>query len=440
MGKNENFEFDPENNILEVNQDYEKILIEKISAKKTQLETLKAVNKQQIKTMVKLYYETQNLRLIANGTVNAAKKNGDEDSIINAFLADVIDYKTIEHNITEQLKAICLSDPVGRWLLKITGIGPVLAAGVMAYFDVTKANYATSFISYAGLNDNNRPWLGKEKSKEILEDLLQEHNSTEITDEIMYEYSAITQWGYNVFKDSAYNGKKKTWSKTEIIKTASKIPYNKELKSLMWKVGQSFVWQKNRPQSVYGKLLKERMDYEIQNNENGVYADYAAKMLETYNFGKDTEAYKAYIQGKLPPAHITARSIRWVEKIFISHLFEEMYRVKYNAIPPRYYALEHLEGHHTEIEPEVPYTSVTNTVSEVEQQKTKEILDLEAQERAELEEIRKKYAMLKERQKHPEKFEETIVEDKPKRGRSKKTEEVNVEEAPKKRGRPKKNQ
>ena len=424
MGKNENFEFDPENNILEVNQEYEKLIIESVSAKKTKLETIGAVNKQQIKTMVKLYYETQNLRIIANGTVNSAKKNGDEEKIVNAFLLDVEDYHIIEKNISNQLEAICKSQEVGRWLLKICGIGPVLAAGLLAYFDVTKTSYASGFISYAGLNDNNRPWLGKDKSKEILEDLMKEHESDEITDEIMYEYSAITQWGYNTFRDSAYNSKKKTWSKTEIIKTASKIPYNKELKSLLWKVGQSFIYQKNRPQSVYGKLLKERLDYEIKNNENGVYADYAAKMLDTYNFGKETEAYKAYAQGKLPPAHINARAIRWVEKILVSHLFEEMYRVEYNAIPPRYYALEHLQGHHDEIQPEIPYTSISNESIRVEEIKTHEILDLEAAERAEMEAIRQKYAMLKEKQKHPERFADEEVVEAPK----------------KKRGRPKKNQ
>lgn len=403
MGKKKE-EITPEeklNETLEINQEYEKLIIESVSAKKTKLETIEAVNKQQIKTMVKLYYETQNLRIIANGTVNSAKKNGDEEKIINAFLLDVEDYHIIEKNISNQLEAICRSQEVGRWLLKICGIGPVLAAGLLAYFDVTKTSYASGFISYAGLNDNNRPWLGKDKSKEILDDLMKEHESDEITDEIMYEYSAITQWGYNTFRDSAYNSKKKTWSKTEIIKTASKIPYNKELKSLLWKVGQSFIYQKNRPQSVYGKLLKERLDYEIKNNENGVYADYAAKMLDTYNFGKETEAYKAYAQGKLPPAHINARAIRWVEKILVSHLFEEMYRVEYDDVPPRYYALEHLEGHHRNIDPEIPYTPVsdedkkksgaTKTVSKEQQ----EILDLEAQERAELAKIREKYAKLK---------------------------------------------
>ena len=63
-------------------------------------------------------------------------------------------------------------------------------------------------------------------------------------------------------------------------------------------------------------------------NEEGKFADQAANILETKNIGKDTVAYKSYSQGKLPKAHITARAMRWTEKIFLSHLFEEMYRVR----------------------------------------------------------------------------------------------------------------
>ena len=32
--------------------------------------------------------------------------------------------------------------------------------------------------------------------------------------------------------------------------------------------------------------------------------------------------------------------------------------MKYNKIAPRYYTLEHVDGHHKELPPEVPYKSV----------------------------------------------------------------------------------
>jgi hypothetical protein len=128
----------------------------------------------------------------------------------------------------------------------------------------------------------------------------------------------------------------------------------------MYKIGKQFLWLKNDPESLYGRLLSERIVYEMEKNENGDYADQAAKVLETKNIS-NAEHKKCYQSGKLPKSHITMRAFRYVEKIFISHLFEEMYRVANDEIPPRYYALEHLEGQHNkEILPEVPYDLVSS--------------------------------------------------------------------------------
>jgi hypothetical protein len=96
------------------------------------------------------------------------------------------------------------------------------------------------------------------------------------------------------------------------------------------------------------------------NNESGKYAEQAKRKLEEYNIDKSTKAYEAYSQGKLPAAHINARAMRWTEKIFLSHLFEEMYRVRYDKIPPRYYSIDKLgEEHNKDIAPEVPFTLVS---------------------------------------------------------------------------------
>jgi hypothetical protein len=157
------------------------------------------------------------------------------------------------------------------------------------------------------------------------------------------------------------------WSKDKLVKTCSKIPYNRSLKTHMWKVGSSFQWLCNNPSSLYGRLFNERRVLETEKNERGEYAEQAANILATKNIDKSTEAYKCYAKGMLPKAHITARAMRWTEKIFISHLFEEMYRVEYDKIPPRYYALEHLGGqHNTEIQPEIPYDYCTEEIGKLE--------------------------------------------------------------------------
>lgn len=322
-------------------------------------------SKAEIRTLVNLFYQIQDIRIAVteqiraiNRKVSSTGSNNDSNVIILSWTLKSI--SAIEKGIQDALGAICKNDEVGRWLLQITGIGNVLAAGCLAYFDINNVKYASNFISYAGLNDNNRPWLGKEKSKKIIADCIEEFGdgSGKITDDIVLHISARTQWKYEYLLEKAYDESKNKWSREKLEAACAKIPYNKDLKIHMWKIGKQFEYQKTRKSSVYGKVLAERIVYEIQRNESGGNAELTRKKLSEKNYSKGTETYKAYIQGKLPMAEINARSRRWVQKIFISHLFEEMYRVKFNDLPPKYYVFEHVEGHHDLIEPEVPFFRV----------------------------------------------------------------------------------
>lgn len=327
---------------------------------KTKIIEIEEISKAEIKTLVNLFYQMQDIRKALTEQIRsietvpeAESKNKDTNvAVLNYCVKNIA---STEKGIQTVLKLVCESDPVGRWLLATTGIGPVLAAGLLAYFDVEGKQYATQFISYAGLNDNNRPWLGSEKAKKIVNNIV--GDSKVITDEMVAKISAATQWNYDYLRSSAYNSEKDKWSKDELIKACSKIPYNASAKTLMWKVGKSFQWQCNNPDSLYGTLFSEKRAKEYKRNADGELATQAADILASKNIGKNTAAYKAYIKGELPDAHITARAMRWTEKIFLSHLFEEMYREKYHDVPPRYYALEHFgDEHNKEITPEVEYT------------------------------------------------------------------------------------
>lgn len=339
--------------------------------------SMKGMSRREIKTVVDLFYQVQKDRIALENQIRAIKQEYDEDSPDSNNMI-VLEYllknmKIMETNVSNIIKNIVDNDPVGRWLVQIKGIAEILAAGLLAYFDVEGKNYATHFISYAGLNDNNRPWLGKEKSKQIVEDVIKEFEERaneesdskkkikikDLTDEMIEEIALRTQWSYAHIRNRAWNDEKGKWDKGKVVAACAMVPYNRNLKKLMYKVGASFQWQCNKQDSLYGTLFTQRRDYENKKNEAGDYADQAAHQLEVKDIGKSTVAYKYYSVGKLPKAHITARAMRWTEKIFISHLFEEMYRIKNDKIPPRYYILDHGDGHHDEIAPEIPYTKVT---------------------------------------------------------------------------------
>ena len=70
-----------------------------------------------------------------------------------------------------------------------------------------------------------------------------------------------------------------------------------------------------------------RKAYEAEKNENGDYADQAARRLREANFGENTEAFKAYSRGRLSKAHLHARAQRYMEKRLIKALYLEWKKV-----------------------------------------------------------------------------------------------------------------
>jgi len=126
------------------------------------------------------------------------------------------------------------------------------------------------------------------------------------------------------------------WNKGE------KRPWNAKLKTLCWKVGQSFMKFHNHPDCFYGHTYAERKLYEITRNDAGGNA--AAAAAGALRVGKTTEAYKAYVAGKLPPGQIDARARRYAVKLFLSHLHETWYKAHFGKAPPLPYPIA-IMGH-----------------------------------------------------------------------------------------------
>ena len=99
-----------------------------------------------------------------------------------------------------------------------------------------------------------------------------------------------------------------------------------------------------------GKVYRIRKEYEVAKNDKHEYADQAKAMLEKFNIGKSTEAYKFYKDGMLPPAHINQRASRYAVKLFLSHLFTVWYELEHGEPAPKPYPIGIL-GHAHEIYP-----------------------------------------------------------------------------------------
>ena len=320
--------------------------IKKISKHIKDISTIN-VNKNDIRFTIQTYYQIQTYRISLAAQIRSLNQSGDD-----AMQHELLDWLysnmlQLEDEIKRAIASYVHNDPVGQWLEQVIGIGPILAGGLLCYFDVTKAPSVSHFYSYAGLNDNNVPWLGKEQATKIVNAIV----SNEVTDSELMKLAEETNRHFSsLVRMCDDNGKR---SKAKLIKELSKPPYNKELKMLCWKIGESFVKVSGKEESLYGRIYKERKAFEESKNEQLDYKDQALAKLEKNNIGKTTEAYKSYSAGKLPPSHIASRAKRYAVKIFISHLYDEMYKHEFKKEPVRAYVFEHL-GHVDVIPPEVP--------------------------------------------------------------------------------------
>lgn len=233
--------------------------------------------------LVDAYYMMQDDRKRAYNQERALDDQGEPVSVLG-WLAE--QSQRLEKQIARALDEYSASQPIGMWARSVDGIGPIIAAGLMAHIDIKRAPTAGHIWAFAGLDPT------------------------------------------------------KEWKKGE------KRPWNAALKVLTWKIGESFVKVSGKETAVYGHVYQQRKQYETEKNEKGEYADQAARKLEKFKIGRDTEAYKAYSAGKLPPAHIHARAKRYATKLFLSHYHHVAYVNHFGTEPPLPYPIAILQHAH----------------------------------------------------------------------------------------------
>jgi hypothetical protein len=103
----------------------------------------------------------------------------------------------------------------------------------------------------------------------------------------------------------------------------------------------------SNPNDIYGKVYKTKKEIYITKNESGGFKENAVKALEKRRWRKETEAYKIYTSGKLPPGHIDAMARRYATKLFLAHYWEVAWRIDHpGEQPPLPYPIVHLNHVH----------------------------------------------------------------------------------------------
>ena len=248
-------------------------------------EAARTLSTAEARFLVDTYYEMQEDRIRAANQVRALMDSGEPCDVL-LWLQD--QSGVLERQIARALDKYSASHPVGEWSRSVCGVGPIIAAGLLAHIDITQAPTVGHIWRFAGLDPT-------------------------------------TKW------------EKKT-----------KRPWNAKLKTLCWKIGESFVKVSGREEGRYGHIYLQRKEYESAKNEAGDYKAQAEERAKVV--GKTTDAYKAYIKGKLPPGHLHARAKRYAVKLFLAHWHEVAYIEHHGEKPPLPYAIAIL-GHAHKIEP-----------------------------------------------------------------------------------------
>jgi hypothetical protein len=231
--------------------------------------------------LVDAYYLMQDDRKRTYAQERTLGNNAEPNQVIS-WLAD--QSATLENQIKSALDVYTKAHVMGSWMREVTGIGPVISAGLLAHIDIEKCPTVGHIWQFAGI---------------------------------------------------AGEGQKK-WEK------GTKRPHNAQLKTLCWKLGQSFMKLSNHPDCIYGQHYRAQKDKYLARNVASDYHERALARASTV--GKSTEAYKHYSTGKLPPAHIDAMARRWAVKLFLVALHGEWYQRHFGRPAPLPYPISIL-GH-----------------------------------------------------------------------------------------------
>jgi hypothetical protein len=290
--------------------------------------------------LVDAYYIIQEDRKRSGNQVRAME--GEPHATLAWFYSQ---NRLLEAELKAALDRYSDTKPIGIWMKEVYGIGPVIAAGLMAHIDIRKAPTAGHIWRFAGL-DPNRQWLGKEKAAKLVNANLDPDRRarSDLTDAEVARISKAANvkpeqlLTYMTDRDTG----KPSRAPAKAIKALAKRPWNAGLKTLCWHIGQSFMKFSNRDDCYYGKLYRGKKEAYVAKNEAGGYAVRAA--IEIDKYGKNTDAYEHLSGGKLPPAQVDAMARRWVEKIFLSHVQEIWYELHFGKRPPNPFAIGQL-GH-----------------------------------------------------------------------------------------------
>lgn len=299
--------------------------------------------------LVDAYYAVQGYRIAAGNQVSALSKSGEPHAVLAWLLRQ---QETVESQIRRALDRWTDQSIVGRWSKSIIGIGPVLAAGLLAHIDIERAPTVGHIWRFAGL-DPTVIWLGRDGAERVVNEVFEKYGvgkGDPVPAEVIAALAIRTNRKPEAIRRLGEDRKTGKITRASLITGLARRPWNTPLKTLCWKIGESFVKVQAHPQDFYGRLYAQRKAIEEERNANGAFAEQAKAALAAKRYGVDTEARARYERGELPQARLHLRATRYATKLFLAHWHHVAYEVRYGIPPPLPYVIAH-QDHGTLIKP-----------------------------------------------------------------------------------------
>lgn len=361
---------------------------------------IKTLNRDEVRTLVDYYYIIQENRKAANNQISQLEKTGEphallryvhkQADVLESQIKGAMDLWTDEHPVAGVIKE------------HVFGIGPVIAAGLVAHFDIHKAKTAGGFWRYAGLDPSSR-WVSRDKVRDWIKS-----NKDVPVDDLLFRAASYFGRSSETLQRMAstdVDGKPIAMTYETLAKAISRRPYNASLKTLCWKIGDCFMKfsKKQRrlcpscggytsgklvedgeeevgthckhcnedissvamqPACFYGQIYRKQKQHLIGLNEGGQLSKTAFDTLDRKNI-QDSRTLAMYKSGRLSDGHIDGMAKRFAVKLFLSNLHEFWCAVE--GIPcPQPYAMSILGHAHYICQPEI--TDAIRVAKEANQQ------------------------------------------------------------------------
>jgi hypothetical protein len=186
-------------------------------------ERVRRLKHPRLRILVESYQDTQKLRIASFNRLNMYSKLGLLTSLQEAKLGEMVsDLKAEERKLQGMMEQELEEIPVWQWLRTIKGMGPAMAAGLIAWIDdIGKAPHVSSLWRYAGLHvEDGRAPRRKRGEKADWNPRLRTH-MWKITKQILMAKDPFYYGWYKEFKEREVEKCKKNGIR---IVPASKLP------------------------------------------------------------------------------------------------------------------------------------------------------------------------------------------------------------------------